>query len=246
MDYRTRSQWGASYDVNQRATMTGLPVATIYIHHTVTNPSNDPNRDMAQIEQIDIGRFGIPSYSWVVHPSGVVLEGMGVHRGAHTINNANQSQNNIAFGISNIGNYENDQPTDAQLKAIAELIHYINDNGWLQADWQLRGHRDVYATACPGANLYPRLGDIRALYDNPTPNPQPVQEDDEMQFIVKGDKTNQWWLTDFKTKTYVPTTDFAGAVIWLTAVAGGKIGHDGKNGPISVAQAVIDAVPQNK
>lgn len=176
MNYRTRTQWGATYDVAQRPRMKGLPVATIFVHHSVTNPSANPDADMRHVENIDIGRFGVPSYSWCIHPSGVVLEGMGAHRGAHTINNAKQSQNDVAFGISFLGNFENDQPTDEALHACSDLIRWIGAQGWLRDGWQLRGHRDVFATACPGRNLYSRLADIRTLASIPVIDPKKEEE----------------------------------------------------------------------
>jgi hypothetical protein len=99
--------------------------------------------------------------------------------------------------------------------------------------------------SCPGNIRVDQFNNefLPKLANPVTPTPQP--EDDEMQFIVKGDKDTKWYITDFKTKTHVPSVDFAKAVIWLTAVAGGKIGQDGNNGPIPVAQAIIDAVPLN-
>ncbi len=172
----TRDEWGAEYDVSRRAMMRGLPVALSFIHHTVTAPSADPAADMRAIERIDVGRFGVPSYSFVIHPSGVVLEGMGLHRGAHTINNANHSFNDDAFGISFIGNFENDTPTPEALAACGDLLRSLVADGHAQGDFTLSGHRDVYATACPGANLYPLVGSIRASVDQPNHAPPP--EDD--------------------------------------------------------------------
>lgn len=168
MKLLTRAEWGASFDVDRRPPMR-LPVAQAWIHHTVTNPSTDPAADMREIERIDIGRFTYPSYSWVIHPTGVVLEGMGTHIGAHTIHN-----NSTSFGISFIGNFENDTPTQPALDACATLLAARIAQGHLTTDFVLGGHRDVYATACPGANLYPLLGQIRDAVTIP-------QEDDMAQ-----------------------------------------------------------------
>lgn len=162
MKLLTRDDWGASYDVNQRPSMM-LPVAKAFVHHSVTVPSTDPAADMREIERIDIGRFTYPSYSWVIHPTGVVLEGMGTHIGAHTIHN-----NSTSFGISFIGNFENDTPTQPALDACATLLAARIAQGHLTTDFVLGGHRDVFATACPGANLYPLLGQIRDAVQLPT------------------------------------------------------------------------------
>lgn len=161
MQFLTRDEWGADYDVTDRALMTGLPVAQVFIHHTVTVPSADPAADMRGIEAIDIARFGVPSYSYVIHPSGTVLEGMGLHRGAHTINNAGQSYNDVAFGVSFIGNFQNDEPTAAARQACAELLGLLVLGGHLQPGYVISGHRDVFATACCGDNLYPIIQTLR-------------------------------------------------------------------------------------
>lgn len=165
MEFRTREQWGAEYDVSNRALMKGLPVDTVFVHHTVTNVTDDPNADMQQIEAIDMQRFGVPSYSEVFHPSGVVLEGMGIHRGAHTIDNQNNSFNDVSFGFSFIGNYMNISPTVEQIKSFRLRINQWIETGYLKPIFILKGHRDVYATACCGDNLYNILP---ALYPTST------------------------------------------------------------------------------
>lgn len=182
MNYRTRAQWGAEYDVTGRALMTGLPVARAFIHHTVTNPTSDPAADMRGIERIDIGRFGVPSYSYVIHPSGVVLEGMGLHRGAHTIDNAQHSYNDVAFGVSFIGNFQNDEATADAHNAAADLLSWLVAEGHLRDDFTLSGHRDVYATACPGEHLYPLIGSIRESVGQPT---EDVVTPDDIEAIAK-------------------------------------------------------------
>lgn len=218
MNLRTREDWAASYDVTRRPVMTGLPVATVYVHHSVTVPTADADADMRGIENIDIGRFGVPSYSWVIHPDGIVLEGMGTHRGAHTINNARQSQNDIAFGVCFIGNFDNEQPTDAALRAGRELLGYLDDHSLLAAGWELRGHRDVYATACPGRNLYPRIQELRDAHVRPAP-----LEDDDMQWLIKVADDPAIWLTDFRTRRQVKSKHEYDDLAYLHAKTGGRM-----------------------
>jgi hypothetical protein len=239
MEYRNRQQWGASYDVSHRAYMTGLPVSVIYIHHTVTNPTNDPNRDMQGIEQIDIGRFGVPSYSWVFHPSGVALEGMSNHRGAHTVNNANQSQNNISFGLSFIGNFQNDQPTQEAINACGEVIRdVIKPTGWLRPNWEIKGHRDVFATACPGNNLYPRIGEIKAIADGgaaPGPTPPPAPAGVAPPFPYPGNDYLGTARPDPHCHSGYYASDQPNVATWQGQMAarGWAIGVDGQYGPQS-------------
>lgn len=100
-----------------------------------------------------------PGYSYVIHPSGVVLEGAGRMVGAHTARH-----NSKSYGLSFMGNYDRHQPTLAQLVAAARTINLLRLDGALVADLggiAILGHRDTKATACPGANIYPLLNWIR-------------------------------------------------------------------------------------
>lgn len=60
------------------------------------------------------------------------------------------------------------------LPTIEDLLRDLVAQGVLAPDFELKGHKDFYATACPGA-YYPLLSVIRAAVDNPVP-----EEDDEM------------------------------------------------------------------
>lgn len=153
-----------------------LPVPTIHIHHTVTADTGDPISDGAAVHDIDQGRFGKISYSWLVHESsGTWIEGETVHRGAHTINNANQSLNGVSFGVGVIGNFHPAAPiptprpaSDALLALIAAGIReFIIAPGHVSPGFVVDAHRDVYATACCGDSLYDRLPIIRTLISSP-------------------------------------------------------------------------------
>lgn len=183
MDFRTRLQWGATFDVGNIPTI-HTPVARIFVHHNVIAPTDDPNHDMLVTENADIARFGKPSYDWGIHPSGVVLEGMTVHLSPDTY-----GHNRDSHSIMYMGNFENDEPTDAAMLAGRELVSLLRYFENVTADVTIEGHRDVYATACPGANLYPRIQELAV----------PVLatvKDDEMWSIIKGG--SQYMLKDGK------------------------------------------------
>lgn len=228
MDLWTRDQWGAEYDVSGRALMTGLPVDLVFIHHTVTVPSDDPAADMRAIERIDINRFGVPSYSWVIHPTGVVLEGMGLHRGAHTIDNASppHSFNNDAFGVSFIGNFENDTPTPEAFNAAIELLQHLVAEGHAHGDFTLSGHRDVFATACPGANLYPLIGSLRESVDQPGDDDMPLSEDDITKVADKVIERIQAMPAYTVGVVNAAVNDLAGSLGKAIAAVGSKVGAD--------------------
>lgn len=166
--FLTRQEWGAAFDTSGLSTMI-LPARELWIHHSVTRPTVDPAEDMRGIERIDIQRFGQPSYSYVIHPNGWVMEGCGTHIGAHTYR-----RNSTSFGVCFIGDFRYDQPTAAALDACAWLVRDLISRGLL-SDVTMNpttgyggvnptgGHRDVYATVCPGDYLYNSIPFIRNL-----------------------------------------------------------------------------------
>ena len=163
----TRSEWGATAPLGPPMT---LPVAELWLHHSVTPLTDDPVKDMKAIERIGVERFGRFSYSWAYHAKArVLLEGAGNTVGAHTA-----GHNSTSLGLVLIGNYDTLELTD---EGVADLRWAI---AWLVSGNRLRpgtyptgGHRDLKSTACPGGKAYARLGDIRAA------RPIPPAEDDE-------------------------------------------------------------------
>jgi hypothetical protein len=144
-----------------------LPATQVFIHHSVTPVSPDPYADMRVIETIGLQRFGQFSYSYVVHPKdGMLLEGAGLMRGAHTAR-----RNSTAFGIAWIGNYEDRGPKVQQIDATRQLIAQLTTDGHLLPGADILGHRDVSATACPGQKLYDVLDVIRHPWEGTAPMP---------------------------------------------------------------------------
>lgn len=144
-----------------------LPATQVFIHHSVTNVTNDPLADMRVIETTGLARFGQFSYSYCIHPhEGEILEGCGLLRGAHTA-----QRNSISFGICWIGNYEERLPKVQQLDATRWLIAWLTKAGHLIPGADIKGHRDVYATACPGSKLYTMLDVIRHPWEGTTAMP---------------------------------------------------------------------------
>lgn len=170
-DFRTRAQWGAEFDVS-RVPIIKTPVVDIFIHHTAGRWTNDPNDDMLAIERYDEWKFGKPSYDWVIHPSGVILEGMTIHLSPDTY-----GRNRDSLSICFMGNFDNEQPTPAAMLAarwlIANLVHFK----LVVPAFRILGHKDTYPTACPGANLYPRIQEL-AVPLIPVPAPiVPIEEE---------------------------------------------------------------------
>ncbi|ADB30499.1 LGFP repeat protein [Kribbella flavida DSM 17836] len=106
-----------------------------------------------------VDRFG---RTWEGRYGGMQLPVLGAHTSAFNAN---------SFGVSLIGNFEQAVPTTSMLEATARVIAWKLDANYrspvstvVLAGSRLNtvsGHRDAKATACPGNNLYSRLGWLR-------------------------------------------------------------------------------------
>lgn len=163
MSYRIipRSEWGARYanGFGSRA----LPTKEVWLHHSVTiapdllPPFDDDYEAIRTLERIGQSRFGHGiSYTFLITPVGLVFEGHSVDRvGAHTA-----GRNTISAAICFVGNYEQDEPTEAQLDNAGWLLAHGFLSGWFDAADLNGGHRDLKSTACPGQHAYDRMADI--------------------------------------------------------------------------------------
>jgi hypothetical protein len=87
-------------------------------------------------------------------------------RGVHTIH-----QNHKSLAIALMGNYMNLHITPAQDDAILDLFRHFRET---KGNVAMGGHRDVYATACPGINAYNQIPDInrRVVFPDVPPEPE--------------------------------------------------------------------------
>lgn len=144
----TRAGWDNSVDFPTGQVV--RPASKVFIHHTVTTPTADPCKDARTVEAVLDSR-GLDGYSYLSHPSGIILEFAGEHRGEHTA-----KHNSTSYAFSLIGNYENDYPTLPQLLSIARCINLMRLKGDLVPrleDIQILPHSAVKATACPGLHV---------------------------------------------------------------------------------------------
>lgn len=88
------------------------------------------------------------AYNLVVCPHGYVFEGRGAHK--KTGANGNQSLNIAHYAVCAM--LFKETPTDAMLDGLRDAIEYLQQNG--DAGTEIRGHKDGYATECPGDKLY--------------------------------------------------------------------------------------------
>ncbi|MGW2571828.1 peptidoglycan recognition protein family protein [Streptomyces sp. NPDC001537] len=184
----TRRGWGADEDLRERGFAYTKKVKAAFVHHTSSGNTYRCSQAASVIRAIY--RYHVVSMGWrdigynfLVDKCGTIYEGRagGVAkavRGAHTL-----GFNNNSMGVAVIGNFSKTKPPAAVLKAIARLtawklgLYGANPRGktYLKSSGGnlygkgknvrmnvISGHRDGYPTACPGWQLYRKLGTIRS------------------------------------------------------------------------------------
>ncbi|MFG3251908.1 peptidoglycan recognition protein [Streptomyces sp. NPDC048187] len=184
----TRRGWGADEQLREKGFAYTKKVKTAFVHHSDTG--NNYRCSQAPSVIRGIYRYHVTSMGWrdlgynfLVDKCGKIYEGRagGVSEpvlGAHTL-----GFNSNSMGIAVLGTYSSKKPSSAALKAIARLtawkvgLYGMNPRGktYLKSGGGnlyrkgkkvrlnvISGHRDGFATNCPGKKLYDRLGTARA------------------------------------------------------------------------------------
>ncbi|MFF1381423.1 peptidoglycan recognition protein [Streptomyces sp. NPDC058308] len=183
----TRRGWGANEKLRERNFAYTKTVKAAFLHHSASG--NNYRCSQAGSVLRSIYRYHVKSSGWrdvgynfAVDKCGNIYEGRagGVAKpvlGAHTRGfNANTT------GIAVIGSYGTAKPPKAALKAVARLtawklgLYGANPRGttYLKSGGGnlykkgrnvrlhvISGHRDGFATSCPGSRLYKKLGKAR-------------------------------------------------------------------------------------
>lgn len=132
-------------------------VDTIVIHHA------DMNGFVEDVHKVhlNLGWAGI-GYHFYIRKDGSIWEGRPLgYLGAHVKNH-----NNHTVGVCLEGKLQEEQPTTAQLKSLTYTINHIK-NTLNNQKLQVKPHRALMATACPGKNLTDSM--IEALVGNNDP-----------------------------------------------------------------------------
>lgn len=183
----TRKGWGADEKLRERTFAYTRTVKAAFIHHSATG--NNYSCSQAPSILRGIYRYHVKSSGWrdigynfAVDKCGNVYEGRagGVTKavlGAHTL-----GFNSDSMGIAVLGTFSDSNPPAAAVNAVAKLTAW--KLGLFGADPRGRttlvsgggnrypkgrkvslnvisGHRDGFATECPGTRLYKKLGTAR-------------------------------------------------------------------------------------
>ncbi|GGK24838.1 hypothetical protein GCM10011583_66140 [Streptomyces camponoticapitis] len=192
----TRAQWGArAYRTPSGATPYGRARKGVKVHYLGSAYSDRTHDKCAayvrslQNSHMDGNGWSDIGYSFVVCTHGYSFEGRGLKR--RNSANGNTSLNDQDYAVcALVGSSGLTQPTDPQLNGIRDTIEYCREKG-PAGDW-LGGHRDGYATTCPGGPLYAWV-----KKGAPRPNGSTTpEEEDPMAAITKTDIFNAVWKTD--------------------------------------------------
>ncbi|MFI2102876.1 N-acetylmuramoyl-L-alanine amidase [Isoptericola sp. NPDC019693] len=177
---RSRADWGADESL-----MTWTPrqgqVKGAVIHHTAGTNSYTASQVPSIIRGIytyhaKTRGWGDIGYNFLVDKWGRIWEGRtgGVELeiiGAHAL-----GVNDETVGVSVLGNYDQATVSNAAVRGVIDLLawklalHGVPARGYTTLDGsreaRISGHRDVGSTACPGASIYQRMGEIRRKVEN--------------------------------------------------------------------------------
>jgi hypothetical protein len=190
MKFVSRAQWGA---LSPREVW--APVAAtqgVKIHYEGTEvpadlaPDDQHHRCADHVRAIQASHLANKAegyidlaYSAMVCPHGYVYEGRGPHHrtGANGGSKLNAAHYAVCAVLGNSGLTE---PTAAMLDGLVDAVEWLRRDG--AAGPEIKGHRDGYATSCPGGPLYawvqagaPRP-DTAEAPTHPAPQPQPAAE----------------------------------------------------------------------
>ncbi|WP_299368326.1 peptidoglycan recognition family protein [Winogradskyella sp.] len=124
----------------------------IIVHHA--GVEGQTAEDYARYHVNTKGRPGI-SYHLVIEKDGLAVIGNPLENVPwHT-----SGENERSIGIVLSGNFDETQPTPAQLRTLELVIRDIRNQ--LPQPIEVYGHQDFAATSCPGDNLYPLLNQFK-------------------------------------------------------------------------------------
>ncbi|WP_199553254.1 peptidoglycan-binding protein, partial [Streptomyces sp. N35] len=154
MQLISRAGWSARPPRNSHTKVTstnGVKVHYLGTRYSAADHGTCPGyMRKLQNEHMDANGWADFAYNYAVCEHGYVFEGRGLN--AQNAANGNTTLNRRHYAVlAFVGSSGHTTPTTAQVRGIKDAIAYLRAHG---AGQEIRGHRDGYATACPGGPLY--------------------------------------------------------------------------------------------
>lgn len=157
-----RTAWAQGAPIPMRMDRMLTP-ERITVHHDGMDPvtlrsKGDVAQRLEQIRKAHLNReFGDIGYHFIIDPSGGVWEGRPLSwQGAHV---ARQNEHNI--GVMCMGNFEVQRPSTAQVDSLDRFLAQLMRNYRIPVR-EVKTHRELAQTACPGRNLQPHMNQARS------------------------------------------------------------------------------------
>jgi hypothetical protein len=173
----SRAEWGSPepnsstrWDIEYR------PLNRGYLHHTAQAANaNDTAASVRAIWNYHANTLGWGDigYSYLVDIHGNIFQGRYTddnyarENWVDIVAGHAYGANYGSVGVSALGNFVYETPSAAMLESLSNIFAYkfakynLDPTGWYGNLPVLIAHRDTHPTACPGDNMYARLGDIR-------------------------------------------------------------------------------------
>lgn len=202
MDYVSRTElgWPASSAPSQAVKVEGLK-----LHYEGTHvPEVAHSKCAGRWTAIRNSHLANPTegysdvaYNWAVCNHGTIYEGRGW--GKQTGANGNQALNRTHNAILWMGGSSGvTVPSAAAVASIKELIRYLRSKG---AGTDILGHRDGFATSCPGDAMYSLVKSGKLEPDKPKPVEDDMEPVDVWSYKGKDEKADAYkYLRETKWK----------------------------------------------
>lgn len=182
MQLVTRDEWGAAPPRDDWAWIASTDGVKIHYEGTEV-PADLPDHHewcAGRVRDIQASHMANASEGWidiaysaVVCPHGFVFEGRGLHH--LTGANGNHALNTGHYAVCGmVGDSGLTAPTTDMLTGLRDAVEWFRREGG--AGPEIKGHRDGYATDCPGEPLYAwvQAGAPRPAAPVPVPVPAPA------------------------------------------------------------------------
>lgn len=151
-------------------------IKLIVVHHSALKVSGDPRSSVERVRALykyhaASRGWGDIGYHFIIDEAGQIYEGR--QGGARAVGGHAYCNNIGTLGIVLLGNFDTEEPTQAQAKSLQALTSYLAAEYHIDLGASVQyhgkvfpspivGHRDLLSTACPGFSLAGGMAQIRS------------------------------------------------------------------------------------